>query len=582
MDESVSDTLIQPINSQNLDRMVHAWMGRLTQGLSPAALAVAYFDWAIHLAIYPGKRVELAEKGLRKLHRFIHYALHARDPDCPLCIEPLPQDERFTGPAWQESPFNLIHQSFLLYQQWWHNATTEVRGVSRHHEHVVNFASRQILDVFSPSNFILTNPEVLETTIRKGGVNLYEGAMNLWRDWERQAAGKPPEGAEAFRVGKNVAVTPGKVVFRNRLIELIQYSPATGTVYPEPVLVVPSWIMKYYILDLSPQNSLVKYLVDRGHTVFLVSWKNPGEADRDLGMDDYLRLGPMAALDALSAIVPDRRIHATGYCLGGTLLSVAASAMARDNDDRLKTVTLFAAEVDFGEPGELSLFIDDSQIAYLEDIMWDRGYLDGKQMAGAFQLLNSKDLIWSRLIHDYLMGVRRPLPDLMAWNADATRLPYRMHKEYLTSLYLANDLAEGRYLVNDRPIALSDIRAPIFAVGTVKDHVSPWKSVYKLHILTDTDVTFVLTTGGHNAGIVSEPGHPRRSYQIATRHDDEKYVDPETWQAIAPRHEGSWWPAWQQWLAERSGSRVAPPATGAPEKGYHPLGGAPGTYVLQP
>jgi polyhydroxyalkanoate synthase len=337
--------------------------------------------------------------------------------------------------------------------------------------------------------------------------------------------------------------------------------------------------MKYYILDLSPHNSLVKYLVDKGHTVFMISWKNPGPEDRDLGMEDYHTLGVMDAIKAVSAIVPEKKIHAVGYCIGGTLLFIAASAMARDGNDRLKTATIFAGESDFTEAGELMVFIDESQVNYLENIMWEQGYLDAKQMAEAFQLLRSNDLIWSRLVHDYMLGEREPMFDLMAWNADSTRMPYRMHSEYLRKLFLNNDLAEGRYEVEGRPITISDIRVPIFAVGTQKDHVAPWRSVYKIHLFADTEVTFVLTSGGHNAGVVSEPGHPRRTYQISRKEDSEKYIDPDTWQSITPKHEGSWWPAWQDWLVAHSGGRIPP--LDASEKGYPPLEDAPGTYVLQ-
>lgn len=562
------------------DRLLHAMLGRITLGLSPASLALAFQDWLAHLALAPGKQQELVDKALRKLHRMSLYAMQTARGGCNPCIEPLPQDTRFAHPDWQRWPFNLYYQAFLFYQQWWYNATTGVRGVTPHHEQVVTFVMRQLLDTIAPSNFVMTNPEVMAETVRSGGANLAQGLQNWWSDAERLAAGRQPEGVEAYVPGRDVAVTPGKVVFRNRLIELIQYAPKTKTVYREPVLIVPSWIMKYYILDLSPRNSLVRYLVGEGHTVFMISWKNPDENDRGLGMHDYLQMGVMDALDAVTVITDKHGIHGVGYCLGGTLLAIAAAAMARDNDARLKTLSLFASELDFEEPGELSLFIDESQVAYLEDIMWDRGYLDGPQMAGAFTLLNSKDLVWSRMVRDYLMGQRRILSDLMAWNADATRLPSRMHSEYLRRLYLNNDLAEGRFKVDGRTVVLSDIKVPVFTVATQRDHVSPWRSVYKINLLTDTDITFLLTSGGHNAGIVSEPGHANRSYQVARRANGQKYLDADAWITVTPAHQGSWWPQWQHWLAAHSGKRTAPPAMGGRAGGYAPVADAPGSYVL--
>ncbi len=566
-----------------VDRSLHMATARLSGGLSPAALASAYLDWATHLAVAPGKQLELIEKAVRKSNRLFEYVCRCAiaGGKAENCIVPLPQDRRFAGEAWQRWPFNFIHQAFLLNQQWWNATTTGLRGVSPHHQDMVAFTARQILDMVSPSNFLWTNPDVLARTAQQGGMNLVRGFQNLIEDTERAAHGRPPAGAEKFQVGRTVAVTPGTVVLRNRLIELIEYAPTTGTVRPEPVLIVPAWIMKYYILDLSPHDSLVKYLVDRGYRVFMLSWKNPTAEDRDLGMEDYRTLGIMAALDTVGAAVRGAKIHAVGYCLGGTLLSIAAAAMARDGDARLRSVTLLAAQTDFTEAGELMLFIDESQIAFLEDMMWEQGYLDARQMAGAFEMLHSNDLVWSRLIHDYLMGERAPMTDLMAWNADATRMPYRMHSEYLRHLFLDNDLSEGRYIAGGRPAPLSEIRVPIFAVGTVRDHVAPWRSVHKINLLTDTEVTFVLTSGGHNAGIVSEIGHRGRSYQVMNKEAGGHYVDPDAWLATAPHRDGSWWPELVGWLDRHSSEPIGADHSDAVVPDGAGLGPAPGTYVLQ-
>jgi poly[(R)-3-hydroxyalkanoate] polymerase subunit PhaC len=565
------------------DRSLHAAIAHLTGGLSPAALAQAYLDWAAHLTYSPGKRRQLLDKAIRKAIRLGNYAYRCaiEGGNTKCCIEPLPQDRRFIGEDWQRWPFNFIYQSFLLQQQWWHNATTGVRGVSKRHEEMVEFMSRQILDMFAPSNFPLTNPEILSRTVSTGGLNLVRGFRNFMEDWEHAVGGKKPVGAENFVVGRDVAITPGQVVYRNRLIELLQYAPVTASVRPEPILIVPAWIMKYYILDLSPRNSLVKYLTEQGFTVFMISWRNPGPQDRDLGMEDYRTLGIMSALDAVNAIVPNRKVHLAGYCLGGTLLSIAAAAMARDGDDRVATLSLLAAQTDFTEAGELTLFTDESQIAFLEDMMWEQGFLDSRQMAGAFQMLRSNDLVWSRLVHDYLLGERRTMTDLMAWNADATRMPYRMHSQYLRKLFLDNDLAEGRFMVVGKPVTLGDIRAPVFAVGTERDHVAPWRSTYKINLQMETETTYLLTSGGHNAGIVSEPGHCGRDFRISTKTIDCHYLDPERFLAEAPHKEGSWWPEWIAWLSDRSGALAALPPMGAPHAGYPLLGDAPGTYVLQ-
>ncbi|MBN8441132.1 MAG: polyhydroxyalkanoic acid synthase [Thauera sp.] len=574
-----------PTARNPLDLKVHAAIARTTLSVSPMSLLLATVDWAGHLAGSPGKRLELIGLAQEHARLLLEYAgsLALATPfnPAPHCVEPVPQDRRFAGEEWDRWPFNLMHQSFLLAEAWWQAATTGIAGVSRHHEHVVSFAARQLLDVFSPGNYLATNPLVLRHTFESGGLNLMRGLMNAAEDLQRLASGEPPVGTEDYMVGRDVAITPGKVVLRTPLMELIQYTPATDKVHPEPILIVPAWIMKYYILDLSPHNSLVKYLVDQGHTVFCISWKNPGPAERDFGMDDYLQLGFFAALDAINAIVPGAAIHAAGYCLGGTLLAIATAAMARDGDTRLATMTLFTAQTDFTEPGELALFIDEGQVSLLEAQMDEVGYLTAGQMAGAFQLLRSYDLLWSRIVGEYLMGERAPMNDLMAWNADATRMPARMHSQYLRQLFLNDALSEGRYRVGGRPVAMSDIDAPIFCVATLTDHVAPWRSVHKLHYLTPAEIHFVLTNGGHNAGIVSEPGRPRRRYQSLTRPAGANYMPPDDWLGLAPSHEGSWWPEWVAWLKARSSTPAAPPESGAPTLGYPVVCDAPGSYVLE-
>ncbi|MES3025856.1 MAG: alpha/beta fold hydrolase [Pseudomonadota bacterium] len=571
----VHRTDIEP--PSKVDRLLHAAMGQLTQGISPSGLALAWFDWGLHLAQSPAKWQRLVEKAWHKDLRWLEYAMRASWglPAEP-CIKPLPQDRRFRDPAWQRWPYNLLQQAFLLNQQWWHNATTGIDGVSKHHEQVVSFAARQLLDMVSPVNFVATNPEVLEATLREGGANFVRGAVNFAEDAKRRQRDAPQPGTEAYRPGIEVAVTPGQVVFRNHLFELIQYAPSTPAVHAEPMLIVPAWIMKYYILDLSPHNSLVRYLVGRGHTVFMISWHNPTADDRDMGMDDYLRDGVMAALEQLGRRIPGQPINAVGYCLGGTLLSIAAAALACEGSHALNTLTLLAAQTDFSEAGELSIFIDESQLAWLEDLMWQQGYLDNRQMAGAFKLLRSHDLVWSLGVSQYLLGERAPMTDLMAWNADATRMPYRMHSEYLRKLFLNNDLVSGRYRVNDRPVVLRDISVPMFAVATLTDHVSPWRSVHKIHLLASSDVTFVLTSGGHNAGIVSEPGHRGRYYYTDTHRRGDCYSDPDRWIENADEKDGSWWPEWVEWLEHHSHAGAAPP--GPPPDA---LGPAPGQYVLE-
>ncbi|MFC5499415.1 PHA/PHB synthase family protein [Caenimonas terrae] len=566
-----------------LDLPLKLALARLAHGVSPAAVSLALADWWIHLLVSPSRHAELASSAMRKSLQWSHYAQHGWHGECPRCVEPLPQDRRFAPPEWQAPGPSALAQAFLLQQQWWDEAMTGVRGVSQHHEEVAAFVVRQWLDMASPSNFVATNPQVLRETAATGGLNLANGLANWWRDAVAVLTDGTARGVEDFVPGKQVALTPGKVVFRNRLIELIQYLPQTPKVHAEPLLIVPSWIMKYYILDLTPEDSLVRYLVGQGHTVFMVSWRNPGTEDRALGMDDYLHLGVLDAIAAVRSACPGP-LHAAGYCLGGTLLSIAAAALRRSGDSSLKSVTLLAAETDFEQPGELGLFIDESQISFLEDLMAEHGYLDGRQMAGAFQLINSKDLVWSKLVHEYLMGAQTPMTALRAWNADATRLPARMHSEYLRRLYLHNDLAEGRYPVDGEPVTLADIDLPMFVVATERDHVSPWKSVYEVQRLVRAPIAFALSTGGHNVGIVNPPdgaaAHGQTGYRFAVHAAGKAPADPQAWFDAADVHAGSWWPCWEQWLAGQSSGRVAPPPVRALRSQGHELD-APGTYVLQ-
>jgi polyhydroxyalkanoate synthase len=335
--------------------------------------------------------------------------------------------------------------------------------------------------------------------------------------------------------------------------------------------------MKYYILDLSPGNSLIRWLVAQGRTVFAISWRNPDADMRDTSFDDYRAQGVMAAIDAVQAIRGDAKIHAVGYCLGGTLLTIAAAAMARDGDDQLASLSLFAAQTDFTEAGELQLFITVDQLDFLDDIMRTQGYLSSAQMGGAFQMLRSNDLVWSHAIRDYLLGEQPASNDLMAWNADGTRLPARMHIEYLRDLFLNNQLAEGRFEVAGRPLALDDMKLPMFVVGTEHDHIAPWRSVYKLHLLNDGDLTFVLTSGGHNAGIVSEPGHPNRHFRVRVRGAGARTLGTDEWERDTIPQDGSWWLEWNRWIDRHSGPQIDPPPIGAP--GLPSLCDAPGAYV---
>jgi len=563
-----------------LDRLVQTAVAPVAGNISPIALSLAMADWAWHLGASPGRQMELAALAAHLLRDTLSQPASDSEGEG---VGAQDDDPRFRDPAWAKWPFSLWRTSFRNAQTFW-QAAADVRGVNHHNAQLVDFFARQWLGMLTPANWPVTNPVVLNDIIASRGQHLAQGALNWLADATHQPPPPSPPGAPHYRVGKDVAVTPGKVVFRNHLIELIRYAPQTARVYPQPLLIVPSWIMKYYILDLSPHNSMARYLVEQGHTVYMMSWRNPGQHDRNLTMDDYLKHGVLDAMAAVGENSGARHIHAMGYCLGGTLLAMAAAALGRRTGvtgyqhlPALQSLSLLAAQADFSEPGELGLFIDESQINLLDHLTHGQGFLTGKQMAGSFQFLHSRDLVWTRRMREYLMGEREQPNDLMAWNADTTRLPARMHHEYLVALYLENAFASDRYEVDGRPISVGDVQAPIFMVGTERDHVSPWRSVYKLHQLNRGEITFALTSGGHNAGIVSEPGHRNRSYRIATRPAGGLWQDADAWYASAAQREGSWWPAWQQWLAKHSSA----PVKARPIPAQDALGDAPGQYVMQ-
>ena len=485
---------------------------------------------------------------------------------------PEPGDRRFKDDAWTENPlYDHIKQSYLLASKFMLSTVRETQGLDAHTARKVNFYTRQFIDALAPTNFAMTNPEVARRTVETGGENLVQGLSNMLEDLER-GQGRlriRMTDLEKFKLGENVAVTPGKVVFENDLMQLIQYVPTTEVVRKRPLLIVPPWINKFYILDLRPKNSFIKWAVERGHTVFVISWVNPDEQLAEKSMDDYMLEGPVAALDAIEKATGESRVNAIGYCLGGTLLAAtlaylkagrtAQTTEATGRRSVIESATFFTTMVDFEEPGELGVFIDEEQLSLVEESMKEKGYFDGSKMAETFNLLRANDLIWSFVINNYLMG-KDPFPfDLLYWNSDSTRMPRAMHSAYLRDMYQHNRLREpGGITLDGVPIDLATVDAPIYILSTREDHIAPWRSTYAATRLYRGPIRFVLAMSGHIAGVVNPPAANKYGYftgEIASA--------PDTWLEAATAHDGSWWPDWDAWVGKHDGGEAPPREPGA-------------------
>jgi len=499
----------------------------------------------------------------------------------PAVASPEPNDRRFAAEAWSTNPyFDALKQAYLLASKAVLEAVESAEGIDEATRRRIRFFTKQLLDAMSPTNVPWLNPEVVAETLRTGGANLQAGMRNAMTDL-RENEGRPALVDErAFTVGGNVATTPGNVVYRNELIELIEYTPTTAEVSARPLVIVPPWINKFYILDLQPANSFIGFALESGRRTYVVSWRNPDASLRHLSWADYLRLGPLTAVRVAAQIAESTDVDLIGYCIGGTLCATLLAYLERIGSPLVHTATFFAALVDFSDPGEVSAFLTEEGLATIEARMAEKGYLSGREMADTFNLLRANDLIWSVAVNRWFLGKDPPAFDLLYWNSDATRVPATCHSYYLQHMYVRNELVRPDALeVDGVPIDLRRIRIPVYCVAAAEDHIAPWRSVYAMRQLFGGETTFRLAAAGHIAGIISPPGKKKATWSGAAPGATAPPA-PDEWLAGVSRHEGSWWPDWAAWLAERSPERVpAPPAPGSAR--YQPLGAAPGRYVLE-
>lgn len=569
--------------AERSQRIVAEWLKRQSaEGAAPAAdplnIGAAFLDMTTRLMANPQKLFE-AQVGFWQDYMALWQSTARRmmGAQAAPVIEGDPRDRRFKDDAWKDSEvFDFIKQSYLLSARYIQDVVKQADGMDAPTAQKVDFYSRQFIDAMSPSNFLLTNPEVLRKTAETGGENLIKGLNNLLADLERGRGNLRIKmtDSEAFSIGGNIAVSPGKVVYQNELMQLIQYSPTTEKVLKRPLLIVPPWINKFYILDLRPRNSFVRWATAQGHTVFMVSWVNPDETLAEKGFDDYMRDGVLAALDAIGQATGERAVNAIGYCLGGTLLSSTLAWMAAHGDDRIKSATFFVTLMDFRESGELNVFIDEEQIKMLEEKMNKRGFLEGSEMATTFNMLRANDLIWSFVVNNYLLG-NDPFPfDLLYWNSDSTRMPARMHSFYLRNMYQENRLSRpGGITLAGTPIDLSLVKVPAYFISTREDHIAPWRATYRGTRLLGGENRFVLAASGHIAGVVNPPEGGKYSHWL----NPDLPEDPEAWFQGATEIAGSWWPDWQRWITAQDKRQVK--ARTAGDGRLPALEEAPGSYV---
>ena len=572
----------QKLVSEFLSQQANSGAGAEPATPDPLNISNAFMDMTTRLMADPAKMME-ANMALWQDYAKLWQSTATRmmggeGAEAEPVVEPEPGDRRFKDPSWSENNvFDYIKQSYLLTSRWMQNTVGDVEGLDDKDAQKVDFYTRQFVEALSPSNFVMTNPEVLRVTAESGGENLLNGLKNLLQDMD-EGKGRLKirmTDEDAFEVGRNVATTPGQVVFQNDLMQLIQYEPSTKKVCKQPLLIIPPWINKYYILDLRKENSFIQWAVDQGNTVFVISWVNPDEKLAAKTFDDYMLEGPLAALDAIEQATGEKAVNAVGYCIGGTLLACTLAYMAAKKDNRIKSATYFTTMVDFKDAGELGVFIDEEQIASIEAKMAEKGYLEGAHMATTFNMMRGNDLIWSFVVNNYLLG-KEPFPfDLLYWNSDATRMAAAMHSFYLRKFYLENKLIEpGGITLDGVALDLGKIKVPTYVISTQEDHIAPWMSTYAATVLYGGPVRFVLSGSGHIAGVVNPPAAKKYGYWTNAKHPK----NPETWLKNADQHKGSWWPDWDKWVKPHAGKKDVPARKPGDGK-LKVLEAAPGSYA---